>query len=233
MPNSYPLPFGGFHVVSQGTGNDRLLKSLNKPDEGPERKAALRQARAQLRELHESNRRVCIKVAEQLDEMQSPENLAALTAPRDDQSLLMQRTEDSSLRQLWRLMNMLFRVRNGVLSVEMLEMEIDPAMCMKTKDRVTKCPAKNTTLHRKMQQLSHNRQQSEGFSAELHRLCDKSGRSAGLEFSAAKGHGERIGIPHPHRFDEGCKSRYFTRLGIYRRLRQPLNLRLWRLRSAT
>jgi hypothetical protein len=94
-----------------------LLKSLSKLEEGPERKAALRQARAQLKELQERYRRVCVKFAEQLDEMQSPENLAALVAPQDGKSLLMQRMEDSSLRQLWRLMNMLFRVRNGGLTL--------------------------------------------------------------------------------------------------------------------
>ena len=94
-----------------------LLKSLNKLEEGPERKAALRKARAQVRELEESYRGICARWAEQLDEMQSPEDLAALTAPRDEKSLLMQRMEDSSLRQLWRLTNMLFRVRNGALSL--------------------------------------------------------------------------------------------------------------------
>jgi len=94
-----------------------LLKSLDKLAEGPERKAAHRKARAQLNELEESYRRVCVKMAEQLDEMQSPENLAALTAPQDEKSLLMQRMEDSSLRQLWRLTNMLFRVRNGGLTL--------------------------------------------------------------------------------------------------------------------
>jgi hypothetical protein len=94
-----------------------LLKSLHKLPEGPERKAARRKAREQVNEMMESYRRVCIKFAEKLDEMQSPENLAALTAPRDEQSLLMQRQEDSSLRQLWRLTNMLFRVRNGGLAL--------------------------------------------------------------------------------------------------------------------
>jgi hypothetical protein len=94
-----------------------LLKSLNKLVEGPERKAALRQARAQLEELDESYRRVCRKVVEHFDELQSPANLAALTAPDDEKSLHMQRAEDSSLRRLWRLMNMLFRVRNGGLTV--------------------------------------------------------------------------------------------------------------------
>ena len=94
-----------------------LLKSLHKLPEGPERKAARRKARVQVNQMMESYQRVCIKIGEQLDEMQSPENLAALTAPRDEQSLLMQRQEDSSLRQLWRLTNMLFRVRNGGLTL--------------------------------------------------------------------------------------------------------------------
>jgi hypothetical protein len=93
-----------------------LLKSLNKLEAGPERKAARRQARAQLRALEEEYRRVCVSIAEHLDAMESPENLAALTAPQDEKSLLMQRMEDSSLRQLWRLTNMLFRIRNGVLT---------------------------------------------------------------------------------------------------------------------
>jgi hypothetical protein len=93
-----------------------LLKSLNKLEEGPERKAALRQARAQLREMHESYRRVCARVAEKLDEMQSPEDLAALTAPQDQKSLLMQRMEDSSLRQLGELTNILFKVRKVELA---------------------------------------------------------------------------------------------------------------------
>jgi hypothetical protein len=94
-----------------------LLKSLNKLEEGPERKAARRKARAQLNELQERYRRVCVKFAEQLDEAQSPENLAALVAPRNENALLMQRLEDSSLRQLWRLTNMLFRLRNGGLTL--------------------------------------------------------------------------------------------------------------------
>jgi hypothetical protein len=94
-----------------------LLKSLNKLEDGPERKAACRKARTQLRKMAESYRRICVRMAEKFDEMQSPENLAALTAPRDDQALLMQRLEDSSLRQLWRLTNMLLRVRNGAVTL--------------------------------------------------------------------------------------------------------------------
>jgi hypothetical protein len=92
-----------------------LLKSLSKLQDGPERKAALRQARAQLKELDESYRRLCRSVAEHFDEMQSPANLAALTAAEDEQSVGLRRAEDSSLRRLWRLMNMLFRVREEAL----------------------------------------------------------------------------------------------------------------------
>ena len=133
-----------------------LLKSLNKLEAGPERKAARRKARAQLQALMESYQRVCLKIAEQLDEMRSPENLAALMAPRDENALLMQRMEDSSLRQLWRLTNMLFKVRNGGLTLEMLKMKIDPAMCMKTQATTTKCPAINAAFYRKMHQLRNN-----------------------------------------------------------------------------
>jgi hypothetical protein len=40
------------------------------------------------------------------ENFRSPENIAALMAPRNKNSLLMQRMEDSNLRQLWRLMKM-------------------------------------------------------------------------------------------------------------------------------
>jgi hypothetical protein len=43
-------------------------------------------------------------------------NLAALMALNDESALLMQRMEDSSLRQLWRLTNVLSKVRNGALT---------------------------------------------------------------------------------------------------------------------
>jgi hypothetical protein len=50
------------------------------------------------------------------NKVRSPENIAALMAPRDENALLMQRREDSNLRQLWRLTSMLVKVRNGVLT---------------------------------------------------------------------------------------------------------------------
>ncbi len=52
-----------------------------------------------------------------LEQIQSPENIAALMAPRDENAVLMQRAEDSSLRQLWRLTNILMKVRKGVLNL--------------------------------------------------------------------------------------------------------------------
>ena len=112
-----------------------LLRSLEKPEEeaGPaaespgaglgkpeaeerEWKAARRKARAQLNEMMESYRRACVQLSEQVENMQSPESLAAMMAPQDENALLMQRMEDSSLRQLWRLTNVLFKVRNGALT---------------------------------------------------------------------------------------------------------------------
>ena len=75
-----------------------------------------RKVRTQLNRMMESYQRSCVQLAEQLDNLQSPENFAAMMAPKDENALLMQRMEDSNLRQLWRLTNVLFKVRNGALS---------------------------------------------------------------------------------------------------------------------
>ena len=56
------------------------------------------------------------QLRKELDDVDSPANVAALMAPRDEKALLMQRMEDSNLRQLWRLTNMLVKVRNGALT---------------------------------------------------------------------------------------------------------------------
>jgi 2-keto-3-deoxy-galactonokinase len=37
------------------------------------------------------------------------------TTPNDEHAIFLQRMEDSRLRQLWRLTNVLFKVRNGAL----------------------------------------------------------------------------------------------------------------------
>jgi hypothetical protein len=101
-----------------------LLRSLEKPaaeEPGPaaeerERKAARRKARAQLDQMMEGYRRVCVRLSQQADNVRSSENMAALMAPQDENALLMQRMEDSNLRQLWRLTNTLIKVRNGALT---------------------------------------------------------------------------------------------------------------------
>jgi len=49
------------------------------------------------------------------ERVRSPENLAALMAPRDHQSAHLQALEDSCLRRMWRLINAFGKVRQGIL----------------------------------------------------------------------------------------------------------------------
>ena len=44
-------------------------------------------------------------------------SLAALMAPQDENAMLMQRVEDSSLPQLWRLTNIPMKLKNGALTI--------------------------------------------------------------------------------------------------------------------
>jgi hypothetical protein len=60
---------------------------------------------------------------EKLNRVKSPENIAALMAPKDQNALLMQRMEDSNLRQLWRLTDILMKVRRGRLDLDDLPPE--------------------------------------------------------------------------------------------------------------
>jgi len=53
---------------------------------------------------------------DEFDKVKSGQNRAALMAPRGENALVMQRMEDSSLRQLWRLTNLLIKVRSGRLT---------------------------------------------------------------------------------------------------------------------
>jgi len=93
-----------------------LLRSLKKPMEETERKAVRRQARKQLARLMEGYESAAWSFARQSERVQSPENLAALMAPQDPNSLLLQRMEDAHLRRLWRLTNTLIKVRQGGLT---------------------------------------------------------------------------------------------------------------------
>jgi hypothetical protein len=94
-----------------------LLQSLNEPLDERQRRATLKRVRVELRRVMEGYQSVAWRLAAQVKRVQSPENLAALMAPEDTkQSLLLQRMEDSYLRRLWRLTNMLMRVRGGGLT---------------------------------------------------------------------------------------------------------------------
>lgn len=56
------------------------------------------------------------KHIEQSEAISSKENIAALMAPQGASAALMQRMEDSNLRQLCRLTDMLAKIRNGALT---------------------------------------------------------------------------------------------------------------------
>jgi hypothetical protein len=84
--------------------------------EGQEREAACQRLDAALDEVILPYARQDELLMGEFDKIRSPENIAALMAPRDENSLLMQRFEDSNLRQLWRLTNILAKVQNGALT---------------------------------------------------------------------------------------------------------------------
>jgi hypothetical protein len=61
----------------------------------------------------------CIRLlTKESEQIESAGNMAALMAPMDEKSVLMQRMEDSSLRQLWRLTHILMKIRGGALQQE-------------------------------------------------------------------------------------------------------------------
>ncbi len=61
------------------------------------------------------------RLMEEHDRVRSPGNIAALMAPRDENALLMQRMEDSSLRQLWRLTRMFLMMKGASAETEVDE----------------------------------------------------------------------------------------------------------------
>ena len=110
-----------------------LLKSLS--GEGPGRKAALRQARAQLRELMEPYMTTAWSAAADANKVDSAENLAALAAPEGEEAVNIHKMEDLCLRRLWRLTRTLASVREGALKKKNLTNEA--AIYKKTKHRWT------------------------------------------------------------------------------------------------
>jgi hypothetical protein len=92
-----------------------LLNSLSGPLEDQERKAIRRRARALVKKLMQAFDDPLYYLARQAENVRSPENLAAIMAPRDTSATLMHRMEESNLRQLWRLTNTLIKIRSGAL----------------------------------------------------------------------------------------------------------------------
>jgi len=82
------------------------------------REAARQQLEAALHEVSIRYRMSLDMVMEECGKVRSPQNIAALMAPRDENALLMQRMEDSNLRQLWRLTKMFLMVKHAPAEAE-------------------------------------------------------------------------------------------------------------------
>jgi len=78
--------------------------------------------------------------------------------------------EDFSLRQLWRLTNVLFRVRNGALIHKDVKNEDRTDYVYEKKWRMTQCPRINTIFWPRMHRFRDNGRQSMGFLAENARI---------------------------------------------------------------
>ena len=79
--------------------------------EEPERESARQELDAALFETMLPYRRAIDSMMEERDESRSPECIAALMAPREENAMLMQRMEESSLRQLWRLSRIFWMIK--------------------------------------------------------------------------------------------------------------------------
>jgi hypothetical protein len=115
-----------------------LLQSLNEPMEERERKAALRQARAELRGFMESYGDLAERRSRQVETVDSAENLAALMAPHNQTAVLLQRLEDSHLRRVCQLTNT-WR-KSGRERSTIRKMTFEPGISMKTNKTQTQCP---------------------------------------------------------------------------------------------
>ncbi|MDR3674768.1 MAG: hypothetical protein P4N24_04720 [Acidobacteriota bacterium] len=82
-----------------------------------ERNAARERLKAVLDPVTDHYARTQALLTEKFERVNSRENKAALMAPKEENAMLMQRMEDSSLRQLWRLTNILVKVRKGELNL--------------------------------------------------------------------------------------------------------------------
>ena len=55
------------------------------------------------------------------EDVRSPENRAALMAPQDENALLMRGVQDSNFRQVWRVTNLLLKIKRQAREEEALE----------------------------------------------------------------------------------------------------------------
>jgi hypothetical protein len=97
-------------------GDSRGTERSETAAEGQQREAARRKLDEALYNVAFTYRRALDSLTEELEKIRSAENVAALMAPSEETATLMQRMEDSSLRQLWRLTNLLIRIRSGALA---------------------------------------------------------------------------------------------------------------------
>jgi hypothetical protein len=126
------------------------------PGEGQERESARQKLFAALDETMSPYRRNLDSVMEESEKVSSPENIAALMAPRDKNALLVQSMEDSSLRQLWRLTNVLFWARNGALTLRDVKNEGTSGDVYENKGDDDKMSSEKHAFYTKMHQLRTN-----------------------------------------------------------------------------
>ena len=79
---------------------------------------------------------------DELDKVKSAPNRAALMAPREESALVMQRMEDSGLRQLSRLTEVLFKVRSGALAIFTHDPNVPAAFLHQRGDQIEIEPVK-------------------------------------------------------------------------------------------
>jgi hypothetical protein len=98
-------------------GNDDLEPTALSAEE-QESKSLHQQLRGALTEVATHYLRTGDLLMEMYDKTQSPENIAALMAPKNESAMHMQRMEDSNLRQLWRLTKMFLMIKRSRGAVE-------------------------------------------------------------------------------------------------------------------
>jgi hypothetical protein len=89
--------------------------------------------------------------------------LAALAAPQDEDGLLMQRMKDSNLHRVWRLTDMLSKLRNGAPTPRDVKNEDRSGYVYENKGEHDKMSSEKPAVYTKTWQLRDNRQQSVGL----------------------------------------------------------------------